>query len=103
MDSKACPVCGKVAHVKKGYYRCKNRLCSACFWSPDDDVHIGRGKGFRCYQCQKQTLHVLVDGLEGVFAERVIPVKIARCSTCGIVVIVPQGFPDQRPETTRRI
>ena len=57
----------------ESFSECSN--CGFVGWRVGDPVYPGQGKGFRCTNCQKQTLHFLMKVED-------TDVEMFRCSTC---------------------
>lgn len=77
----SCPHCGsKTFHDNGSVSVCKT--CSAVGWSWRKEVsHTGKGRGNKCPNCEKQTLHKV-----GVLGAGQV---IRRCGTCDYSLIAP--------------
>ena len=76
---RVCPKCGNDTYHDKGAYN----ICSQCQsvgWASTHPIGpLGKGKGNRCPNCSKYTLHD-VDFVENKFLAR-------RCTTCNYTFI----------------
>jgi DNA-directed RNA polymerase subunit RPC12/RpoP len=77
-----CPNCG----IQKGEHNGSHIYCPDCeaiFWDLNDSsFENGKGKGNKCHNCGKFTLHNIND----IESDSDI-IKIYRCSTCHAVLI----------------
>ena len=70
---KKCPFCGELTLHGDASMECSN--CGFIGWQLIAPVNPGKGKGNKCVNCKKQTLHSLKS-----VADR--GVEIMRCSVC---------------------
>jgi ribosomal protein L37AE/L43A len=73
-----CPSCGQYKmHLRRGVWRCAG--CKALCWTLFDRPYAGKPrKGYKCYNCERQTVHPL---------GRVKGADVWRCSTCGTTLV----------------
>lgn len=74
---RKCTFCNRltlrVDDASKSYSECSN--CGFVGWAPLDPVNPGSGKGYRCVNCGKHTLHEMTNVPDS-------DVAMYRCSTC---------------------
>ena len=71
---KICPICrGQTFHNKGSHHACNQ--CDFIGWGWNQPVtKVGSGRGVKCPNCNKQTLHTIVGPQHGM--------SIFRCSIC---------------------
>ncbi len=80
---RLCPICGyETYHNEGAFNKCSN--CDSVGWALNHPVGpLGKGKGYKCPNCKKATLHD-VEIIEDKFLAR-------RCTICNYTLIQPYG------------
>ena len=78
-----CSFCGELTlHVDSSESFRECSTCGFAGWKVGDPVYPGKRKGFKCVNCQKQTLHPLT-----MVADT--GVQMFRCSVCFFAGVKP--------------
>ena len=76
-----CSFCGELTfHVDNSESFSECSTCGFVGWRVGAPVYPGKGKGFRCVNCGKHTLHFLAE---------VTDVEMFRCSICQYAGVRP--------------
>ncbi len=77
---KKCPFCDRLTLRGDALMECS--ICGFVGWRVTAPVNPGKGRGYKCVNCKKQTLHSLQNVKD-------TDVEILRCSVCQYAGVRP--------------
>lgn len=81
MPGSVCPSCSQKTYYNNGAVK-QCTQCHATGWGWNHVVEPGQGKGQKCPNCTKQTLHSVAE---------VGALTVRRCSTCDYSLVANEG------------